>query len=354
MSLPKFEQINLAEQPLIAGYYTLGMIERYRPDIELIHLDQWRSTVTYSWLDRRIAQALENKKIVCIVPWEENIIWPPNAEMFETVNKYQHDPVYWITQFVTGTCNPNLKLKVVEIQWWLLNDCLMYHHFRQNHVPRKKYKENYLCMLGRYESHKYALGKQLHLHGLDQSGLITVAYPRDYPQDHTRFSKPCPVPLYPKLNHPLGKTRANTKIDGVWVSGNVENWLALADEFADVPLMINPDTTCNIMQMSEKLIWPMLLGKLFLLYGNHGITKAAQRFYDIDIAGYANLEFDQVVGWTPEHNHQRLITMIEKNRSLIEDCRDIYDHLKPDLEYASHSVVKNFYTFFADQLSQVQ
>ena len=354
MSLPNFDQINLAEQPLVAGYYTLGMIRRYRPDIELIHLDQWQSTTNYDWLDQRISSALENKRIVCICAWEEEVAWPPNDDMFATVNKYQHDPVYWVTQFVTGTCNTNFKLKIVEIQWWLLNDCLMYHHFRQIAVPTKKYKENYLCMLGRYEPHKYELGKQLYQHGLGQSGMITVAYPHNYPRDHSNFSQPCAVKLYPKLNHHLGKTRANTKIGNVWASGNVENFVALANEFADIPLIINPDTTCNIIQMSEKLIWPMLLGKLFLLYGNNGIMRAVQRFYDIDISRWANLEFDDIVGWTPDHQHQRLITMIEKNRSLIQDCRDIYHELKPELENASHTVIKNFYSFFTDQLSKVQ
>jgi hypothetical protein len=342
-----------------AGYYTLGMIEQYRPDIELIHLEKWESIVEYDWLDRCIADALEKKKIVCIAPWDEDVSYPLNPKLAEAINKYENEAVYWITQFATEgiewfRCCHNIRLKIIEIQWWLLNDCLAFESLSTNPVPSTKEHKNYLCMLGRYEQHKYQLGKQLHNCGLSQYGTITVAYPSDYPKDHIEFSQTCPVKLYPKLNYKLGKTRSNTKINNVWASANVENYLALQQEFSDIPLVINPDTTCGVMQMTEKLVWPILLGKLFLLYGNAGITASIQRFYDVDISKFANINFDNIVGWTDEINQQRLNSMINDNRNLIVDCQEVYQQLKPELENARVTVGRNFYKFFVEQLEKIQ
>ena len=359
MSLPAYDVINVQTQPQTAGYYTLGMIEKYRPDIELVHLEQWKSTICYKWLDQRISTALEKKKIVCIAPWDENVSWPVNLGLAEVVNKYENESVYWITQ-----CSPegikvyshhhNIRLKIIELHWWLLNDCLTFDQLRSTEKSIRNAYKNYLCMLGRYEPHKYQLGKQLHNCGLSKYGTITVAYPFAYPKDHEEFSQECTVKLYPKLNHRLGKTRANTKIGNVWASGNVENYIALEKEFSNVPLIINPDTSCNIICMTEKLLWPILLGKLFLLYGNAGITASIQRFYDVDISKWANLEFDNIVGWSDEHNQSRLNFMIENNRNLITDCRDLYHQLQPDLKNAKFTVGRNLYKFFLQQLEKVQ
>ena len=359
MSLPNFDLIDLATQSMTAGYYTLGMIEKYRPDIELIHLGQWESTVQYNWLDHRIADALENKKIACIVPWDEDICWPVNPKLAETVNKYENELVYLVTQFGPEGCKQyqyqhSIRLKIIEMQWWLLNDCLTFEHLSTGVASRTKKHKNYLCMLGRYEPHKYQLGKQLHNYGLGQYGTITVAYPFAYPKDHIEFSQTCPVKLYPKLNYPLGKTAANTKIGNIWASGNVENYLMLEQEFSNVPLIINPDTSCGIIQMSEKLLWPILLGKLFLLYGNAGITASIQRFYDIDISKFADTEFDNIVGWTDETNQQRLNSMINNNRELIVDCQDLHQQLKPELENARFTIGRNLYKFFVQQLEKIQ
>lgn len=359
MSLPNFDLIDLPTQPMIAGYYTLGMIEKYRPDIELIHLEQWESIIEYDWLDRRIADALEKKKIVCITPWDEAVCSPVNPKLAEAVNKYETESVYWVTQFSPESFKlyqyqHNIRLKIIEIQWWLLNDCLAFERLSTGSAPNTKEHKNYLCMLGRYEPHKYQLGKQLHNYGLDEYGTITVAYPSKYPKDHIEFSQTCPVKLYPKLNYLLGKTRANTKIGDTWASGNVENYLMLEQEFSNVPLIINPDTSCTIIGMSEKLLWPILLGKLFLLYGNAGITASIQRFYDIDISKFSNTNFDNIVGWTDEINQQRLCSMINDNRDLIVDCQDLYQQLKPELENARFTIGRNFYKFFVQQLEKIQ
>lgn len=359
MMLPQFEAIDLENQPMTAGYYTLGMIEKYRQDIELINLEQWESITDYSWLDFRIDQALNKNKIVCIAPWDEDIIGETNHSLSTTVNKYKNDSVYWITQlseenFKIYTHQQNIQIKIIEIQWYLLNDCLTYYNVKKENSLSKNYNKNYLCMLGRYESHKYNLGKELYHQGLGEYGLITVAYPKKYPDDHRQFAHSCPVDLYPNVKQFRGSTRANSKIENIWISGNVENYINLEKEFSSIPLMINPDSTCGIMQMSEKLLWPILLGKLFLLYGNSGIMASIQRFYDIDISKWANLSFDNVQGWSPECKRNRLLNMIEHNRELIKDCRDLYFQFKNEIEHSKVSVGKNLYRHFVKQLEKIQ
>lgn len=349
---PSYDQLVQKNYSMPDGYHTLGMINAYRPDIRLISLSGHTiEDKDFSWLKADIDQALENGQKAAIIVWDEDWMWPHNQQLFDLLNSYANDPVWWITQIdrmEEWTVHRGLRVKCLEVQWWMLNDCLAYTELHNAPVVGKEIDCNYLCMLGRYEPHKYALGKKLYTSGLATHGMITVASPNDYPSEHSIWSESNPVKLYPKLNFKLGKTRANAQYRNTWASGNVENWLQLESVFAKVPLIINPDSGFGIFQLNDKHIWPPLLGKLFLVYGRPWVMSTVQRFYDVDISRYANLEFDSILD-----HEQRLESMIELNRDLIKDCQDIYKELEPELEQARWTLGPNLYKFCIEQLDTI-
>ena len=89
---PEYEQICLFDNELIDGYYSLGFLQAIRPDCVWITPDQWQDYNNYEWLDQKIKQALEQEKTVCVVPWDENIIYPKNPSFCDILNSYASDP----------------------------------------------------------------------------------------------------------------------------------------------------------------------------------------------------------------------------------------------------------------------
>jgi len=352
---PVYTQLVQQNYAMIDGYHTLGMIEYYCPEIKLIPLvDCTKHSINdtnFDWLKFSIDTALANNKKVAIIVYDEDWMWPHNQSLFDLLNSYVNDSVWWVTQIdrlEEWHDYRGLSIKCIEIPWLALNDCIAYTELHKPPALDTSTNHNYLCMLGRYEPHKYDLGQKLCTEDLLQYGMITVAYPKDYPKAHYAWSTTNPVTLYPKLNNANGKTQANTQYGNTWASGNVENWLDLEPAFVNVPLMINPDSGFGIFQLNDKHVWPPLLGKLFLIYGRQYVMSSIQRFYDIDIRRYANLEFDDVLDHT-----QRLEAMIELNRDLIKNCKDIYQELKPELEQARWQLGPNLYKFVTSQLDKI-
>jgi len=211
---------------------------------------------------------------------------------------------------------------------------------------------NFLCMVSRSQSHKIELIKELGKAGLHQFGRITVTS-SIIDADIQNFCQLSDLPPWPNINHPLGKTRANSIIDGIHVSGSVENFLQIEKHYRNIPLIINPETNYGVFMTSEKSLWPLLLGRLCLISGRWKIMNYIQRFYDVNFSSYINLEFDEINGWTDDHQQTRIHTMISHNKDLIKDSKDIYQLLQPDLEQARWTIGKNIYEFFVQQLSQI-
>jgi hypothetical protein len=140
-------------------------------------------------------------------------------------------------------------------------------------------------------------------------------------------------------------------INGVWVSKNVENYLHIDQKYHNIPLAINPETVTSNFKSTEKSIWPVLLGKLFLIYGRPGTMAWIQRFYDIDITRFANTNYDSIPG--PDSDKKRLSAMNDTKRDLIKNARDIQAQLHPELELARWTLGKNLYKFFVSQLELI-
>lgn len=356
---PAYHELDITQYPLIAGYYTLGLVHTHRPDIEIIHLEMWQNKtfyIYYAWLDKKIVSALNRNKTVCVFVWDEDILFDPNFS--KCLVKYQSSPVYLITQ-LDDFCMLNYKDQgienIIEIPWWLLNECLCYYRLCNQNLLINEFDPNYnfLCMVHRHEKHKLDLIKELGNTELHQFGCITLGKHSTADTEVQNFCQPMHLPPFPERNHFLGTTRANSEINKIHISGNTNNFLQIEKHYRNIPLIINPETSYGTFFTTEKSLWPLLLGRLCLISGRWKIMNYMQRFYDIDFSSYVNLEFDEIHGWTDDHQQTRIRTMISKNKDLIQDGRDIYKSLQPDLEQARWTIGKNMYDFFVKQLSQI-
>jgi hypothetical protein len=355
---PKFDDIKLTDYELINGFATLGFLKYHRQDCVFITEVEWQESNNYELLDRLIQQGLSRGKIVCVVPWDEKIIGHNHLKLSQVLNKYNSDPVWLITQLnfedqKIYRFQHHLECKIIEVPWWLLNDCLSYYATADRTINHKTGSINFLCMLGRYEPHKFNLAQALQSYS--KFGLITVSDKRAYPEENLEFCQQHPNPPYKKISSTgYPKVGAQVQINNTWVSSNVENFLYIEKQYLDVPLMINPETTCGIFFNTEKSLWPLLLGKLMLIYGKPGVMRHMQRFYDVDFSSYADLSFDQATDdWSESGHKARLTMLVEKNQKLICNCDQIYKQLQPKLESARWTIGRNIYQYFVQQIEKI-
>ena len=79
-----------------------------------------------------------------------------------------------------------------------------------------------------------------------------------------------------------------------------------------------------------------------------------QRFYDIDISTFANLNFDTIEdGWSEKADVHRIKCMILDNKDLIKDASNVHDKLETELKKASYTFGENMYNFFISQLDKI-
>ena len=353
---PLYKGLDISKYDLVNGVYTLGIIKQHRPDLEIIHSGMWQSYRDYRWLDHKIAAALNSNKTVGIFIWDEDISFDPI--FVKCVLKYQSSPVYVITQ-LDDVCMLPYKdqgiQNIVEVPWWLLNDCLCYYRVRDSDLLINKFDSdyNFLCMVNRYEKHKLDLIRELGNAGLYQFGYITVSDHSTVDADIQNFCQQSANPPYPTVTQLNGKIKSNSEVNGIHISANVENFLQIEKQYSNIPLIMNPETSYGCFFTTEKSLWPLLLGRLCLISGRWGIMRNIQRFYDVDFSSYINLEFDEIRGWTEQDQQTRIGTMIAYNKDLIKDSKDIYQSLQLKLEQARWTIGKNMYEFFVQQLAQI-
>lgn len=349
---PTYTDLNLADYRPVNGYYVLGLLQQARPDIEFITPEQWMNYKNYSWLDRAIRRALKNQKSVCVVPWDEAVLAHDNTELGTVLNWFQQEPVWFATQLdsrdqIIYRNQFNLRAKMFDLPWLLLNDALSYYRVCSRapvSVPDRP-THNYLCMLGRYEPHKFALALALRDRGLNQHGLITISDSAKYPEESLDF-------CVPNVNPPSDSVPGSH--GNIRIRGNVKNYLHIEQTYPDIPLIVHPDTTCGIFQNTEKVLWPLLLGRLMLTHGRPGVMASVQKFYDVDFSEYANMEFDSYEGdWSPQAHAHRLNLMLDQNQDLIESAVQTHQRLQPQLEAARWTIGKNLYEYFVKQIDQI-
>ena len=369
---PQYENLNLNNYETLFGYYTLGFIQHHRPDLFIIDVklknwswDHEHVLDDYDWLEIKIQQGLAQGRSVVIVVWDEHVLFLVNTHLTKTLNKYANSPVYWITS-LDNTAQEvykglhQFKIKILELPWWNLNDCLTYYcvaNTATNFEPNNN-NHNFFCLIGNTASeHKANLARELHKKQLSSYGLITVNKNWNFPEDLLEFCQVNQENIYIPTDPNYTMVARQTNINGVWVSKNVENFLHIDQKYHHIPLAINPETVTAHFLSSEKSIWPVLLGKLFLIYGRPGSMAWVQRFYDIDITRFADITYDsiQLIGHNSglDHDNIRLNKMIEDNQMLIKNAKHIYQQLQPELASARWTLGKNLYKFFVSQLESI-
>ena len=369
---PGYENINLTEYDTLFGYYTLGYIQHHRPDLFIIDIrlknrswDCSHDQANYDWLEPEIQQGLSQGRSVIIIPEDEHVAFVVNTQLTKILNDYVHSPVYWITMLdhVAQEVYRKLhrfRIKMLELPWLLLNECLTYYRVANTAADfaTNDHNYNFFCLIGNTVSvHKTDLARELHKKQLSQYGLITVNKNWSFPEDLLEFCQVNQENIYHATDPTYPIIARQTNINGVWVSKNVENYLLIDQKYHDIPLAVNPETTTIHFKSTEKSIWPVLLGKLFLIYGRPGSMAWIQRFYDVDITAFANTAYDAVIGQDisngEDHGRKRLHKMIDDNQDLIKNAKHIHSQLKPELEAARWTLGKNLYKFFVSQLESI-
>ena len=199
------------------------------------------------------------------------------------------------------------------------------------------------------------LARELHKKQLSSYGLITVNKNYPFPDDLLEFCQVNQEVVYSQTDPNYTMIARQNNINGIWVSKNVENYLHLDQEYHHIPLAINPETVTYDFISTEKSIWPILLGKLFLIYGRCGSMAWVQRFYDVDITKFANLAYDAIPKHELGHDPRgtRLNRMLSDNQDLIKNAKHIYQQLQPELASARWTLGKNLYKFFVSQLESI-
>jgi hypothetical protein len=371
--LPDFNKLDITQYPIRWGYYTLGLFEHFRPDIEFIYIRMDNHAPDfvdhdlekYDWLEEKIESGLSNKKIVCIIPWDEHVVFLRNTQLETILNKYTNDPVYWITNLESSASDVYttkhvwqnyhlLQIKIIELPWWLLNDCLTYYRVADTKPNEFHYDKNYLSMVGNaWYPHKFQVIRDLKKYNLIQYGINTASKTSDIPLDLSDTCELNPIPPYTDWNPNYSKMAAQKQVNGIWISSNVENYLKISEYYPSIPLVINAETIMLKLFATEKSIWPILLGRMFLIYGRPKILQYVQRFYDIDINKFSNTDYDTIDGYSKKNQLDRLDCLISKNKELIKNSSDLHCELQAQLEDARWTFGANMYRYFVEQISKI-
>ncbi|MBT6935986.1 MAG: hypothetical protein HN982_00200 [Candidatus Marinimicrobia bacterium] len=378
MNIPNYEDINLEEHKLLCGFYSLGIIETYFHKLKVINACEWRKHKSgdryggrgYKWLHDEINTNLKLNKIVLVIPEDEDVMYPSDPKFTKVLNNHATDDVYLVTQMPDFGIyiDAGITCKILELPWMMVNDCLCFHSVvnKYKHTASPS-KYNFISFIGRNQEHKMSVFEHLCLYNLDQYGLLTMLGENDLHslppsiRNKVSINEIPPYIDYEKsknYTHELYhdgiygfKEGGFSKICNIWVSANVENFLKIKELYHDVPLVVHAETTTGVFPMTEKSVWPILLGKMFLIHGHQGVMYEIQQFYDIDISDFANIEFDSFHGWGVDNDNIRLDKMIVDNKSLIENASEKYKELKPQLDKSSYTFGKNMYNFFIKQLT---
>jgi hypothetical protein len=384
MSFPAYRNIDLATTPLKWGYYVPGLIQQHRPDIELIdihldltkvgdqlgHLEITHPDTDYSGLPARIEHALKNNKKVGLL-LEDEWVTERNDQFSDIINHYQDQSVYCLTQHdqkriekqYQGT--HRLQSKILELPWVILNECLMYNNAKQHRVPtvvargsRVYNNQNtFFTLTGRYEPFRKRLLEKLIDHGLDRHGLLTI---QDTPYNNVAYDLGDQVsiePRYPYGDQPIrshAKMAAQFEQNNHWISCNTQNFLHIEQTYLHYPLAIIPETCPYDYFATEKSVWPILLGKLFLIFGSAGCMKYIQRFYDIDMSEHLDLEFDNIHPKTDQDLDHKLDLMLDRNRAFVLNAHQFHDQNYQRLQAARNTLGPNLYRFVQEQVARIQ
>jgi hypothetical protein len=196
--------------------------------------------------------------------------------------------------------------------------------------------------------------KKLVEHGLHQHGLLTALHVPHNPdlKDHVTINSNGPYSNRLIKSH--APMAAQSLKKNTWISCNTDNFLHMERAYQQYPMTVIPETFYLDYFSTEKSVWPALLGKLFLIFGSAGCMKYVQRFYDIDLSEFLNLDYDCVEltrGWDID---RRMDCMLESNKNFISNPYKFYNQNYQRIQSARNTIGPNLYRFVLDQVARIQ
>ena len=80
-----------------------------------------------------------------------------------------------------------------------------------------------------------------------------------------------------------------------------------------------------------------------------------QRFYDVDMSQFLNLEFDRMnFNTTDQDLDRKLDLMLDLNREFILNAHQVYDQYRDQLRAARNTLGPNLYRFVQEQVARIQ
>ena len=362
------DTFDLGRYPLISGYHSLGFLNHTRPDVvwlDYVRNEYWRLEHGYNQLEtcdvieKSIDDGLSKGRSVALLIFDEELLPPPFYNFTNLCNKYRDENFYLITQLPPAvqkiyTFQGGLECKILEIPWLYLNDIFGFYHVCSK-LPSTKINpvSKYLCMVGRRDQHKTDLIKSLCAKNLDKFGDIFVDDPKSYPTNFQSIVKKNQLPYYESISKEHDKMAAQMEVDNIWISANVDNFINI-QATQSAPLIIHAETTTGLFLPSEKSLWPALLGRHYLIYGQPGIMSFIQRFHDLDQTLYCDTRFDGLeCSWTKKSHLDRLDMMLDTNQYLIMHAHEIWNDLRDQIEKSRWTIGYNVLDFCLKQLQKI-
>lgn len=341
--------------------YTLGFVQHHRPDIYLV-ADQTESDFDPDLIIPQIEIGLKQGKKVCLFFWDEDFIMPSTNKdrLNRELESYTDQPVYLCSN-MSGEClliykeRRSLPIKPVHVPWRYLeyvvnvskvNDCFY-------SGPTGSHGLEFACYNHRRDWHRDMLIEGLVSRNLELIGDITY--------ECKQIGSGEQPPKYYEHNDRLG-----------WVSGNDDrrsivnheyypklichgsrNVSRLLQMLGDIPLIITAETNLGVFPVTEKSIWPILLGRMFMIYARPRIMQQLQKYVGYAFQDYLDLEFDSIDGWTQAEQKQRLDCMLDQNIYTITHAREVWQSMATDVKKSARDLPGKIYLEFCQCLDEI-
>jgi hypothetical protein len=140
----------------------------------------------------------------------------------------------------------------------------------------------------------------------------------------------------------------------IWICHNSRNLAHLDQMLQDIPLIINSESNVGIFCMTEKSLWPLVLGKLTMIQARPRFMQWFSEYVGYDFSSYLDLEYDSIDGWTPLCHRRRAECMIDRNLYLIKHAREAWYQVRYDLQNLSQSLPQRIYQKFCGGLDLIK
>lgn len=334
--------------------YSLGFIQRHRPDIHII-LDQSAYKYHPAKIIQEIEQGLLLNKVVALFFWDEDFITagPFSDQLNQELSAYKDQPVYLCSHLIGDqkkiySIQRSVPIKVVYVPWWYMS-CVPFMIAKKSQRyqgPVSTQGHNWACLINRPDPHKDMLINGLQSRKL--SGLLrhqNIDPSTRYYQHNDRAGW--------NSSHDMKRSLIWDDTIGAYIDHLSRNIPRLEQILSDCPMVVNPESTGGIFPITEKSWWPIVLDRMFVIWARPGIMHDLQEYIPYDLSLYLDLEFDSINGYTTSDHQRRLDCLLDKNFYVMSHARDIYPSIQHHLQQASADLGENIYRKFCQALDQL-